>query len=462
MLISSMPVKVWLFSCLMGLSLASPASASDRMAILKNAVVLRNKADMEKSLREGSYRGEAGILRLRPEAAESFGMAVYIDTDYLEARDGFAVAESFLDRARAAMASKDVEPREGTHARRIAENYLEYRRSLAEAKRKMALYRARLAGQIDDRLKDDVNERVLDSLLSGGLGKAESRLRDGLGYFYNAAQGAAENAAALTPENVEFVNAVFNDFTRESPKQNLRVFGLDRIEDFREQTDLPWTHAVPAAFQYTSFIEESSTKLLSRGCDSDPLLFLALIRRESNFDTFAVSSAGAAGLTQMMPATALELGVKNVYNPGYLAEAGSLYDEERKARARATAALHRIIEGKPIESAAEARDWMQRAMDLAQQREKLWGRYRKELLESRADDRLNPAVSIEFGYRYFCDLMREYGGDLSLALAAYNAGSSRVKEFGGIPPFPETVRFRNRVLEYYREYLKRLRTGNAR
>ena len=57
--------------------------------------------------------------------------------------------------------------------------------------------------------------------------------------------------------------------------------------------------------------------------------------------------------------------------------------------------------------------------------------------------------------------MKEHGGDVSLALAAYNAGSGKVKEYRGIPPFGETVRFRNRVLEYYRDYLKRLRASQA-
>jgi len=457
----STSVKVWFFSCLLGEFLSFPASASAQMSILKKAVVLRNKADLERSLGDGSYRGEAGILRMRPEVAKSLGMAVYIDQDYLDAKEGFALAESFLDRARAAMSSKDVEPEPGTHVRRIAENFLEYKRTLAEAKRKIAIYRARLAGQSDDRLRDRVNESVLDILLSAGLSKAESRLRDGLGYFYNAVQGIPDSAAALTPENVEFVNDVFNHFTGDSSKQSVNAFGLDRIEDFREGTDRAWTHAVSDTFQYTSFLEETAGKFLTRGCEADPLLFLALIRRESNFDSFAVSPAGAAGLTQMMPRTALDLGVKTVFNPDYLAEAGALFDEERKARAQAMTALHRINEINPLESAAKARDSMQRAVDLSLQRERLCLRYRKELLESRADDRLNPSVSIEFGYKYFCDLLKEHGGDVSLALAAYNAGSSRVKEYGGIPPFFETVRFRNRVLEYYRDYLKRLRAGNV-
>ena len=434
-----------------------PSSTPAQESILKNALVLRNQTDLDRSLQDGSYRGEVGLLRMRPEVAKSFGLTVFANQDYWDAKEGFQRAESLLDQAKAAMMSREAEPAPGTHARRIAENLLEYSRTLGEAKQKMGLYRTTLAGQPDDRLREDVNAALLDRLLSESIKKAENRLRDALGHFYNASQGIPENEAALTPDNVEFVNDVFHHFTKNASKQSLRPFILDRIEDYRGETDRPWTHAVSDTFQYTSFLEETARKIRAGGCEADPLLFLALVRRESNFDCFAVSCVGAAGLTQMMPGTALELGIKNVYLPDYLGEAGSLLDRERKARGQAMAALYRISEGNALLHAAKARDWMQKAMNLCQQREKLYLRYRNELLESRADDRLNPSVSIEFGYRYFCSLLKEHGDDVSLALAAYNAGSSKVKEYRGIPPFGETVRFRNRVLEYYRDYLKRLR-----
>ena len=397
-------------------------------------------------------------MRMRPEVAKSFGMTVFTNQDYWDAKEGFQRAESLLDQAKAAMMSKDAEPAPGDHVRKIAESFLEYRRTLSEAKQKMAIYRSTLTAQPDDRLREDVNAAVLDRLLSESLRKAENRLRDALGHFYNATQGLPENEAALTPENVEFVNDVFHHFTENASEQSLGLFSLDRIRDYRGETERPWTHAVSDTFQYTSFLEETARKTKARGCEADPLLFLALIRRESNFDSFAVSCVGAAGLTQMMPRTALELGMKTVYLPDYLGEVGSLLDRERKARGQAMAALYSISEGNALVHAAKARDWMQRAMDLCQQREKLYLRYRNELLESRADDRLNPSVSIDIGYQYFCSLLKEHGNDVSLALAAYNAGSSKVKEYRGIPPFGETVRFRNRVLEYYRDYLKRLRT----
>jgi hypothetical protein len=456
MLPSSKFGKIWFFFLLLGALIGSPSSATAHVSLLKKIIVLRNQADLEKGLQEGSHRGEAGILRMKPEVAESFGMRVFINQDYLDAGKGFARAEAFLEQAKAAMTSKEREPQPGIHVRRIAENYLNYSRALGEAKQSLARYREKLATEADDRLRGDVGEEVLDRLLSESLKKADNRLRDGLGHFYNACRGIAEKESALTPENVEFVNEVFHRFKGEAPEKGLKSLGLDRIEDYRCKTPWTWKQAIPDPFPYTSFIEDTVQRLREQDCETDPLLFLALIRRESNFDSSAVSHAGAAGLTQMMPRTALELGVKTVFFPDYLAEAGMLMDQERKTRVQAMAALSEIRESNKIAFAAKARALMQRALELSRQKEKLHIRYRRELLESRADDRLNPSVAIEFGYRYFCALMKAHGGDISLALAAYNSGAGKVKEYKGIPSFGETVRFRNRVLDYYREYLKRL------
>ncbi len=108
----------------------------------------------------------------------------------------------------------------------------------------------------------------------------------------------------------------------------------------------------------------------------EPELVTAVIAAESNFDPRAESQKGAQGLMQLMPATANELGVSNVWDPDQNIRGG-------------TAHLARLL-----------------------------GKY----------------------------------DDVSLALAAYNAGEGTVDRHGGVPPFQETQQYIQRVLVYYRSY----------
>jgi soluble lytic murein transglycosylase-like protein len=67
---------------------------------------------------------------------------------------------------------------------------------------------------------------------------------------------------------------------------------------------------------------------------------------------------------------------------------------------------------------------------------------------------MNPAESIEGGARYLGELMRQFAGNTSDALAAYNAGPGAVQEYGGIPPYSETQSYVSSVLanaESYRQ-----------
>lgn len=58
----------------------------------------------------------------------------------------------------------------------------------------------------------------------------------------------------------------------------------------------------------------------------------------------------------------------------------------------------------------------------------------------RVKDICDPADNIDGGVRFLSDLFATYRNPLIVA-AAYNAGEARVQEYGGIPPFPETVNF---------------------
>lgn len=111
----------------------------------------------------------------------------------------------------------------------------------------------------------------------------------------------------------------------------------------------------------------------------DTALIKAIIRAESGYNPRAVSRRGAKGLMQLMPGTAEDLGVPDVFNPEH---------------------------------------------------------------------------NIHGGVKYFRFLLDEFGGEVHLALAAYNAGLYNVKKYNGIPPFKATRRYIRNVMKYYRHYLR--------
>lgn len=104
----------------------------------------------------------------------------------------------------------------------------------------------------------------------------------------------------------------------------------------------------------------------------DPQLVESVIRAESAFNPSAVSRTGARGLMQLMPKTAVMLGVR---------------------------------------------------------------------------DSFNPRENIEGGVRHLRYLLDRYPGNVSLAVAAYNAGEAAVDAHRGIPPYAETQQYVQRVLQ---------------
>jgi soluble lytic murein transglycosylase-like protein len=116
---------------------------------------------------------------------------------------------------------------------------------------------------------------------------------------------------------------------------------------------------------------ESDIRATAQNNGLSPDLLNAVIRQESAFVPCAISPKGALGLMQLMPQTAMILGVK---------------------------------------------------------------------------DPFDPRQNIHGGARYLGQLLERYGGNLRLALSAYNAGPSQTDKYGAVPPIPETQNYVNQIL----------------
>ncbi|MCC7459969.1 MAG: lytic transglycosylase domain-containing protein [Proteobacteria bacterium] len=111
--------------------------------------------------------------------------------------------------------------------------------------------------------------------------------------------------------------------------------------------------------------------------EMDPFLVEAVVKAESDYDPMAISRVGAQGLMQIMPMTAMDLGLKNPFDP-------------------------------------------------------------KENLDA--------------GIRHLKKLMAKYESNLDLALAAYNAGEMAVSKYKGVPPYPETIDYIQKIKKYYSQF----------
>ncbi|HWP96897.1 MAG TPA: lytic transglycosylase domain-containing protein [Syntrophomonadaceae bacterium] len=61
-------------------------------------------------------------------------------------------------------------------------------------------------------------------------------------------------------------------------------------------------------------------------------------------------------------------------------------------------------------------------------------------------DPFNPEQNIMAGTQYLREKLDEFGGNLSSALAAYNAGSGAVRKYGGVPPYKETQAYVAKIM----------------
>ena len=64
-------------------------------------------------------------------------------------------------------------------------------------------------------------------------------------------------------------------------------------------------------------------------------------------------------------------------------------------------------------------------------------------------DSFDPAANVDGGTKYLRALLDQYNGDVPKALAAYNAGTQRVAQYNGVPPYAETHAYVRRIIAEY-------------
>jgi soluble lytic murein transglycosylase-like protein len=70
-------------------------------------------------------------------------------------------------------------------------------------------------------------------------------------------------------------------------------------------------------------------------------------------------------------------------------------------------------------------------------------------------DPYDPAQNVAGGTRYLRGLLDRFGGNMRLAVAAYNAGPGAVEKYGDVPPYSETQNYVQNVLASYDTYRAR-------
>jgi hypothetical protein len=148
--------------------------------------------------------------------------------------------------------------------------------------------------------------------------KDKNDLRE-MGQFYlNSIQGGQQSQpSAPMPGGNAGVNPMGN-----LPRMNSRVYDQNEFNpmDAQVATQDELGAGVPAPKQYAALIGKAAVDN-----DIPPQLLAAQIKQESGFNPNAVSSAGATGISQFMPATAREMGVTNPRDPSQAIPAGAQY-----------------------------------------------------------------------------------------------------------------------------------------
>jgi soluble lytic murein transglycosylase-like protein len=77
------------------------------------------------------------------------------------------------------------------------------------------------------------------------------------------------------------------------------------------------------------------------------------------------------------------------------------------------------------------------------------------------EDPFDPKQNVEAGAKLLKSLLERYKNDATLALGAYNAGSARVDQDGGVPQIPETVDYVATILDKLRSQMSKTESSTA-
>lgn len=131
--------------------------------------------------------------------------------------------------------------------------------------------------------------------------------------------GYSEPLRADVFQSVDEQGVVHLSNVPSSSQYQVIVYTQRRMPGF-DDTEVGTKQQYPVVFPYISIVKKTARQL---NLDQD--LLLAIIAVESGYDPQATSSEGAAGLMQLMPATALRYGVINRYDPEENIQAGARY-----------------------------------------------------------------------------------------------------------------------------------------
>ena len=337
-----MPAIAFLF--FITLSGECTAGRPDTFQILTGHIVKYNTELIKTRFDPDAYKGEEGVLQIKPDVAEKLGLKVYIDQDYHDSVKLYKEAGAALSSAEEALTCEGKNEPEHDIIKKILLNVLNYREKTGLAKEKLNEYKKNINKETDERFNSEICKKRIVALLEEGLESTDGNLRDTLGYFYNRCRGYDQGKEHITSENVRFVNHVFNGFIADASQSEISQFDVDRNSRNGNRSDaVTWKVIVredlPDLLPYLESAVKKTGESIYR---TDPLLFLSLMKRESAFDPKGVSSVGAAGLTQIMPRTARDLGLKEIYTPKYYYTAGEYLKKEQNLKARAKKMLLKI------------------------------------------------------------------------------------------------------------------------